>query len=292
MKATIILHGGAGRIRKEDRQNYRDGLIMARDSAYKILASGGSAHDAVITAILSMENNSAAFNAGVGAAINIEGTVELDAAIMHGKDSSNGAVAAMTNTKNPILIADLVRRELSPVFIVGKQANRLESKPIKNSELLTKRSLKALERFKNKNHTTSNTVGAVAIDKNGDMVAGTSTGGRMGKVPGRVGDAPIIGAGTLATKQTAISCTGEGEAFITITAAKELSLLLEHNHNPREAMSKVLEKVKNVGGVGGIICLNKEQILIGFNSEQMAFAWKTADSEKAVVSSEAGIIVI
>ncbi len=290
MEPIIVLHGGAGNIRLEDREAYLKGLIKARDIAYDRLESNQSAQQAVLAAVVNMENNKHAFNAGKGGAINRDGVVESDAAIMLGNGSC-GAVAAIKNTLNPILIAQKVMAETETILLVAAGAEALVDKPIENSELLTPRTLKALERWKKTNETGSNTVGAVALDKDGNFAAATSTGGRLGKMPGRVGDTPIIGAGTYATTEMAISCTGEGEAFITAVTAKELSIRLEFQ-KPKEAMTKVLNDVKRFNGEGGIICLYQKQIIVAFNTAQMAIAWKKPNANYAKVSSKAQIMII
>lgn len=290
MEAIIILHGGAGNIRSEDRENYRKGLIAARDIGYNMLESKQSAQEAVLAAVVNMENNKLAFNAGIGGSPNRKAIVECDAAIMLG-DGSCGAVAAIKNAQNPILIAEKVRAQTSCVLMAGSGAESLVEKPIENSQLLTPRTLKALERWKKTNENGSNTVGAVAIDKKGNFAAATSTGGRLGKLPGRVGDTPIIGAGTYATKELAISCTGEGEAFITAGTAKELALRLEFQ-DPEKAINKVLDDIKSFNGEGGIICLHQNKIIVAFNSSQMAIAWKKPNNAYAEVSSKAQTIII
>lgn len=290
MEPIIVLHGGAGNIRIEDRENYKKGLIEARDISYDMLESNQSAQQAVLAAVVSMENNKLAFNAGIGGSPNRNGIVECDASIMLGNGSC-GAVAAIKNAQNPILIAEQVRTQTSCVLMTASGAEALVKNPIDNSKLLTPRTLKALERWKKTNETSSNTVGAVAIDKEGNFAAATSTGGRLGKLAGRVGDTPIIGAGTYATKELAISCTGEGEAFITAVTAKELAIRLEFQ-NPVEAMNKVLADIKTFNGEGGIICLHKSKIIVAFNSAQMAIAWKKPNNDYAEVSSKAQIITI
>ncbi len=290
MEAIIVLHGGAGNIRQEDRENYRAGLVIARDIGYEKLMANRPAHEAVLAAVVSMENNELAFNAGIGGSPNREGVVECDAAIMLGSGSC-GAVAAVKNTQNPILIAEKVRTTTSTVLLVADGAEALVEDPIENSKLLTPRTLKALDFWKEKNNSGSNTVGAVAIDKDGNFAAATSTGGRLGKIPGRVGDSPLIGAGTYATEDSAISCTGEGEAFITAVTAKELATRLE-TQEEKLAIEKVLGKVKQYNGEGGIICLHENKIVISFNTAQMAFAWKKSNTSHAEVSSKAQTIVI
>lgn len=292
MGITLVIHGGAGTIKEADRQAYEEGLREARDAGYAVLERGGSALEAVLAAVIRMEDNTRAFNAGTGGVPNRDGIVECDAAVMTGHDRSSGAVAALTRARNPVLVADLVRRESPHALIVGTGADALVENPIENHELLTARTREALERWREKNDgpVGSATVGAAALDAEGRLAAATSTGGVLGKWPGRVGDSPLIGAGTYADMQVAVSCTGKGESFIRAVAAKTLATLHEDGYPLDEALQAVLDDVAALDGDGGIISLTADgQVSIGYNSPHMAYAWRSEEAEEAKVGLEPGV---
>ena len=294
MSMTLLLHGGSGTIHESDRDNYHAGLVAARDVGFDVLEAGGSAQDAVLTTLVHMENDAEAFNAGTGGSPTSEGVVECDAAIMLA-DGTCGAVAGITCAKNPILIADKVRTQTPHVLFIGNGANVLVDTPINNAELLTDRTRAALERWRKKNAgpVGSATVGAVALDAHGDLVAGTSTGGVLGKWPGRVGDSPLIGSGTYTTQRAAISCTGKGEAFIRAVTAKDVAMRLEYGKPLNAVLEQALADVKTMDGEGGLICLTSDgKIGFGHNAPHMAYAWKRLDREDAGVRLEPGITVI
>lgn len=294
MPITLLIHGGSGTIREEDRKNYHAGLIAARDVGFGVLKDGGSALDAVLSALTHMEDNAEAFNAGTGGSPSNAGVVECDAALML-SDGSCGAVAGITRAKNPILIADKVRTETPHVLFIGEGANALVDKPIENSELLTWRMQAALERWRKKKAgpVGSATVGAVVLDRQGGLAAATSTGGVLGKWPGRVGDSPLIGSGTYATQRAAISCTGKGEAFIRAVTAKDVAMRLESGAALRAVLEQALADVKTMDGEGGLICLtNDGQIGFAHNAPHMAFAWKKLGAEDVGVRLEPGIITL
>jgi beta-aspartyl-peptidase (threonine type) len=292
MGITLVIHGGAGTVREADRQMYEQGLREARDAGFAVLERGGSALEAVLAAVTRMEDNPDAFNAGTGGVPNRDGVVECDAAVMAGHDRSSGAVAAITRAKNPVLVAELVRRESPHALIVGAGADALAKTPIENQELLTTRTREALERWREKNDGPlgSATVGAVALDGEGRLAAATSTGGVLGKWPGRVGDSPLIGAGTFADGRVAVSCTGKGESFIRAVAAKTVATLLEDGHPLAEAVQVVLNDVASLGGDGGIISVTADgQVGVGYNSPNMAYAWRTTEAQEARVGLEPGV---
>lgn len=286
---AIVIHGGAGRIREENRESYLAGLKRARDSGFQVLAEGGTAVAAVLAAVTAMEDDLDAFNAGTGGSPNRDGVVECDAALMSA-DGTSGAVAAITHARNPILIAEQVRTASPHALIVGSGADTLVADPIDNSQLLTTRTKAALQRWRAARQVEpegSATVGAVALDAAGLLAAATSTGGMLGKWPGRVGDAPLIGAGTYATRQVGISCTGEGEAFIRAVTAKGLADRLAAGMKLEEAVQLALDEVAAQSADGGLILLTSDgRIATGFNSRDMAYAWRTAVSSDARVSSE------
>ena len=291
-KPTLIIHGGAGIIRAEDRENYITGLLEARDVGFAALEAGEDALAAVLIAITKMENNALAFNAGTGGSPNRDGVVECDAAVMAGWDRGVGAVAAVTNAKNPVLLADKVRLESPHVFLVGAGAEALVERPTNNRDLLTERTQKAWLEWRDKNAEpmSSATVGAVALDNEGRLAAATSTGGVLGKWPGRVGDSPLIGAGTYADAHIAVSCTGKGEAFTRAVTAKSLATRLHYEKDLESAVTAALEEVKTLEGTGGLISLTADgEVCVGFNTPNMAYAWKSEEIEEVQVGLEPGL---
>lgn len=277
---TIVLHGGAGTILKEDmtpalEQAYCEGLQQALDLGYAVLEQGGTAVNAVKAALVILEDN-VLFNAGRGAVFTKKGVQEMDAAIMDGSDLSAGAVAGVRNVRNPIELATEVMRNSNHVFLSGKGANdfaikqgvKLEPdeyffsqfrydqwKAIRDSDTYsldhTNHHLEELMRDKK-----FGTVGAVACDSKGNLAAATSTGGMTNKKYGRIGDSPVIGAGTYANNATcAISCTGHGEMFIRSVAAYDVSCLMEYKGlSLQEAMDTVVNrKLMALQGEGGMI---------------------------------------
>lgn len=277
---TIVIHGGAGTILKEDmtpalEQAYQDVLQAVLDAGYGVLEQGGSAINAVKAAIVVMEDN-ILFNAGRGAVFTKKGVQEMDAAIMDGSDLKAGAVAGVRNVRNPIMLATEVMLNSNHVFLSGKGANdfaikqgiKLEPdeyffsqfrydqwKAIRDSDNYsldhTNHHLEELLRDKK-----FGTVGAVACDSNGNIAAATSTGGMTNKKYGRIGDSPVIGCGTYANNKTcAISCTGHGEMFIRSVAAYDVSCLMEYKGlSLQEAMDEVVnKKLVAIGGEGGMI---------------------------------------
>ncbi len=277
---TILIHGGAGTILKEDMTPelelaYLSGLQQTLQVSYAVLEEGGTAVNAVKAAIVLLEDN-VLFNAGKGSVFTKKGVQEMDAAIMDGMDLSAGAVAGVRNVRNPIELAMEVMRNSNHVFLSGKGANdfaikqgvKLEPdeyffsqfrydqwKSIRDSDNYsldhTHHHLEELLRDKK-----FGTVGAVACDRFGNLAAATSTGGMTNKKYGRIGDSPMIGAGTYANNQTcAISCTGHGEMFIRAVAAYDVSCLMEYKGlSLQEAMDVVVnEKLIAIQGEGGMI---------------------------------------
>jgi len=236
-KWSIAIHGGAGTLNRdamtpERRAEYEAALQEALDAGRAVLARGGSAMDAVKAAILPMEDNPL-FNAGRGAVFTWEGTNELDASIMDGRDRSAGAVAGVKTVKHPILLADVVRTESPHVMLMGEGAEEFAAEQgfaVTPPEwFATEARKRALERMKANKLSALDvdhkfgTVGAVALDMEGNLAAGTSTGGMTGKRWGRVGDAPVIGAGTYADNRAcAVSATGWGEYFLRVGVAHEI----------------------------------------------------------------------
>lgn len=289
----LVLHGGAGSIYKgrftaEEEKIYEDKIKEALNAGYEILKNNGTSIEAV-TKVITILEDSPLFNAGKGAVLNSEGKVELDASIMSGKDLTVGAVARLSKIKNPILLANAVKDKSKHVFLIGDGAEIFAEEQgfefVENEYFLTPEKLesfnkiKAEEKAKEQSSIQRNekfkygTVGCAALDKDGNLAAGTSTGGIMNKRYGRVGDSPIIGAGTYANNTTcAISATGQGEYFIRGVVAHDISSLMEYKGmNLKEASKKVInEKLKTLGGKGGIIAIDRYgNIADPFNTEGM-----------------------
>ena len=294
---TIVVHGGAGTILKEDmtpelEKAYQEGLQQALDASYAVLEQGGTAVNAVKAAIVVLEDN-VLFNAGRGSVFTKKGLQEMDAAIMDGIDLSAGAVAAVRNIRNPIELATEVMRNSNHVFLSGKGANdfaikqgiKLEPdeyffsqfrydqwKAIRDSDNYsldhTNHQLEELMRDKK-----FGTVGAVACDIHGNIAGATSTGGMTNKKYGRIGDSPLIGSGTYANNKTcAISCTGHGEMFIRTVASYDVSCLMEYKGcSLQEAMEIVVhDKLMQLQGEGGMIGVDaKGNAAMVFNSAGM-----------------------
>ena len=306
---SLAIHGGAGtldpdKMTAERRAAYEAALQAALDAGADVLAKGGSAMDAVKAAIVPMEN-SPLFNAGKGAVFTWEGRNELDASIMDGRDRSAGAVTGVTTIKNPILLADSVRTQSRHVFLMGEGAEEFAStKDLETAPpeyFATKARRESLERMKAEAlsaldvDTKFGTVGAVALDSEGNLAAGTSTGGMTGKRWGRIGDAPVIGAGTYADNRScAVSATGWGEYFIRVGVAQEICtrLRLGSGRNAgtaQEAADAVMAEVKELGGDGGIILVTPAgEALYSFNTTGMYRGRASSDglSEVAIFGGE------
>jgi len=300
-KYVLVIHGGAGTILKknmtpEKEAAYVAALTLALQTGYDQLKAGKGSLDAVEATIHVMED-SPLFNAGKGAVFTHEGKNELDAAIMDGKTLMAGAVAGVTTIRNPISAARAVMEKSEHVMMVGKGAEVFAKEAgltiVDPSYFYTKErwdglqkalaedSVKTVLDHGNKKSmllgTVSKdykfgTVGAVALDNNGNLAAGTSTGGMTNKKYGRVGDAPIIGAGTYANNLTAgISCTGWGEFYIRAVVGHDISALMEYKHlSVAEAAQTVLDKMQKLGGDGGLIALDaRGNVTMPFNTAGM-----------------------
>ena len=296
---SIAVHGGAGTIQKslmtEDKEiAYREGLLEAVQAGANILGQGGKAEDAVAAAVVCLENNPL-FNAGKGAVFTHEETHELDASIMEGKTLKAGAVAGIKHIQNPILLAQAVLNQSQHVLLLAEGAERFAEsigmKKVPQSYFSTDFRKKQLEAIKNtdkmaldhsveiETHKKRGTVGAVAMDKYGNLAAATSTGGMTNKRYGRVGDTPLIGAGTYANNETcAVSATGWGEYFIRGVVAYDISaLILYRSMSLTEAVRKVIhEKLPALSpidgefGDGGVIAIdNQGNIVMDFNTPGM-----------------------
>ncbi|HYI00333.1 isoaspartyl peptidase/L-asparaginase [Hyalangium sp.] len=285
----IVIHGGAGAIRREaltpeKEAAYRAKLTEALQAGHALLARGGTSLDAVSAAIRILED-SPLFNAGKGAVFNHTGQNELDASIMDGRTLAAGAVAGLHHVKNPIDLARKVMEKSSHVMMVGEGAEAfakeqgVELVPAEyfHTEERWEQLQKALEKEKASQGAATGeeklgTVGAVALDQAGNLAAGTSTGGMMNKRYGRVGDSPIIGAGTYANARCAVSATGHGEYFIRYTVARDICARLEYLDLPLQesASSLVMDVLVKAGGEGGVIAMDAlGNIATPFNSTGM-----------------------
>ena len=301
-KIGIVIHGGAGTILKENMtQELENSYIIKLEEAvtagYEILKNGGSSKDAVERAIRVMED-SHLFNAGVGAVLTNDERVSLDASFMDGESLNAGAIAGSSYIKNPISAAIAVM-EMSPhVLLSSKGADDFAIEKgidtVANSYFITERRLKSLRRLKDKNVSFKDpfikdskygTVGSVAIDINGNISAGTSTGGTTNKIWGRIGDVPIIGAGNYANNECCgISATGWGEHFIRNVVAYDIAAqIIYKNENIKVASKKSLDKVKSTGGDGGVIGLDK--------NGNVAMEFNTAGMYRAHIDNEGKITI-
>lgn len=288
--AVLIVHGGAWAIPDTLASSSTEGVKNAALEGYKVLMSGGSALDAVETAVCSLENNPT-FDAGNGSVLNEDGEVEMDAIIMEGSKLRSGAVAAIKNVPNPIKIARLVMEKTEHVLLVGEGANRFASKlgmgQVEFTTLVTEQALEEWQRFKKYPQTIEtlfenrasgghDTVGAVALDSSGHLAAATSTGGITAKMVGRVGDAPIIGCGAYCDDNTgAISCTGHGESILKTCLARHISGLLQQGKSSQQAVVEALDYMRaRVNGYGGAIVTDKNgNVGLHFTTSRMAWAY-------------------
>jgi L-asparaginase / beta-aspartyl-peptidase len=294
----IVIHGGAGTISRDNmtpaqEQAYHVMLSHAVNQGYTVLERGGSSLDAVTAAVLVLED-SPLFNAGKGAVYTFDEQHELDASIMDGRDRNAGAVAGVTNVKNPVLLARAVMEKSVHVMLAGKGAEQFAKEQqlelVENSYFNTEFRYESLKRAKQAMAPTPHqayrddepawkmgTVGAVAIDRKGNLAAATSTGGMTAKRYGRIGDAPVIGAGTFADNTScAVSATGHGEFFIRYQVAGEICARAKYQGKTAAAAAKeVMAELKRVGGDGGVIVVDKNgQLSWTFNTEGMYRALK------------------
>jgi len=287
---ALVIHGGAGwfsDMSAEEVEGIKNGLKEALDIGYEILESGGSSTDAVVEAIVVLEDNEL-FNAGKGAVYTSELKQELDASIMVGRNNNAGAVASVTNVKNPIRLARYVMEETKHVMFSSKGAERVAKDAgleiVYPNYFYQKNRLDDAKRIKKEN-SKMGTVGVVAIDKDGNIAAGTSTGGMTNKMPGRIGDSPIIGAGTWAENNVCgVSATGHGEFFIRFNVANEICDLIKYkSKDVNEAAEIVIENLKSIGADGGVIVLDAEgNAAMTFNTPAMARAYKNSKGEELV----------
>ena len=297
-KYALVIHGGAGVMSKESmtpeiQKEYTLVLNRALEVGDSVLSRGGTSMDAIEKTIIIMED-SPLFNAGKGAVFTHEGKVELDASVMDGKTLGAGAVAGIRDIKNPISLARKVMEKSEHVFLTGSGASQFAVeqgfKLVDNSYFYTDKRYKSLQELLNKERkpTTSDkhgTVGCVALDTYGNIAAGTSTGGMNNKKYGRVGDSPIIGAGTYANNATGgFSCTGHGEYYIRLGFSRDISAMMEYlKYDVKKACQKEVEKLTQLGGTGGVIGLDKNgNIAMEFNTPGMFRGYIKAGGERKV----------
>jgi beta-aspartyl-peptidase (threonine type) len=290
---VFAIHGGAGTIRRSDltpeqEKAYRHALTVALVAGRDVLRGGGDATEAVKAAIVTMED-SELFNAGKGAVFTTDAGQELDASIMDGDTLDTGAVTGVEHIKNPILLADAVRTGSRHVMFAGRGAELYAQD--KGFDLVTQEYFHTDRRWQSllnakggKPEFEFGTVGAVALDRGGDLAAGTSTGGLTNKPVGRIGDSPIIGAGTYARNETAaVSATGTGEFFIRQVVAHEISAAMEYGGMRVDGAARAgISKVEELGGDGGVIALDGRGVLaMPFNTEGMYRGYVTRGGEVA-----------
>jgi beta-aspartyl-peptidase (threonine type) len=288
---AIAIHGGAGTLSRHEttagqEQDYLEGLESALDAGYSRLESGGSSLDAVTAAVTVLEDNPL-FNAGCGAVLTRDGLVELDASIMDGGSLAAGAVTGIRHIRNPIALARRVMEQSPHVMLVGEGAEEFARSQgiefVSNEYFRTPIRQKQLHRLlqgaaEKENDLAAHlsdglgTVGAVAVDGRGNVAAATSTGGMTGKRWGRVGDSPIIGAGTYANNAgCAVSATGHGEYFIRAVVAHDISAQMQYAKSPLDqAARNTLARMKTLGGNGGVIAVTGSgEIVLDFSTEGM-----------------------
>jgi beta-aspartyl-peptidase (threonine type) len=306
-KWTLVVHGGAGVIERGDltpakEAAYRAALATALEAGRKVLAAGGASLDAVEAAIRVLEDDPL-FNAGRGAVFTADGRNELDASIMDGATRKAGAVAGVTRTRNPISLARAVMQKSPHVMLARDGADQFSVEQglpqVAPEYFRTEERWQQLLEWRRDNAQVLDpthlrgTVGAVAIDMNGHVAAGTSTGGMTGKRWGRIGDSPVIGAGTYAADgNCAVSATGSGEYFIRASAARQLcDRIAWHGESVQSAATATIANIGDIGGDGGVIAIDGAgRIAFAMNSSGMYRGWVTSDSATvtAIYSNEPG----
>lgn len=297
-KYAIVIHGGAG-VMSEDKMSteiqleYKTKLNEALELGEKMLKEGVEATD-VVTKVINIMEDSPLFNAGKGAVFTNDEKVELDASIMEGKTLKAGAVAGVRDIKNPINAAREVMINSEHVFLSGKGASEFAKKQgleiVSNKYFYTKQRRDSLKELKKKERERTKkdnigTVGCAVLDSYGNLCAGTSTGGMNNKKYGRIGDAPVIGAGTYANNKTcAVSCTGHGEYYIRLGFARDISALVEYkNMTVTQACSEEIRKLTELGGTGGVIAIDTNgNIAMEFNTSGMFRGYIKSTGEKDI----------
>ncbi len=274
---ALIVHGGAGRIRAEELPQRLNGCKDAALAGWKIIQQGGSALDAVEAAVVALEDNPL-FNAGTGSTLNSLGQVEMDAAIMEAETLRAGAVAAVQGIKNPIKLARRVMEDGRHLLFAGEGA-LLFAREIGFPQCDPEALIVAAERARwQEKHGT---VGCVALDATGKIAVATSTGGIFNKLPGRVGDSPLIGCGTYANDYGGVSCTGQGEAIVRIVMAKTALDLLKEGADPQAAANQAVALlVRKTGATAGLIIVDREgKIGYARNTERMPVGFILSDGQ-------------
>ncbi|KAM9847640.1 isoaspartyl peptidase/L-asparaginase isoform 2-T2 [Aulostomus maculatus] len=284
MLPVVVVHGGAGHIPKERSEMCTSGVTAAARAGYIILKGGGSSMDAVVEAVTQMENNPA-FNAGCGSVLNIKGDVEMDAIVMDGKTLACGSVSALRNIANPVQLARLVMDKTSHAYLTAEGANHFAQSmcvpEVPQESLITEY---ARMRWRKNVAPGANpvesqfkmgTVGAVAVDNEGNLACATSTGGILNKMEGRVGDTPCIGCGGYADNQVgAVSTTGHGESILKVTLARLILFHMEQGQSAEAASDLGLAYMKSrVGGQGGVVTVDPQgNWAARFSTGQMSWA--------------------
>ncbi|XP_040205830.1 isoaspartyl peptidase/L-asparaginase-like isoform X1 [Rana temporaria] len=287
IKPVIVVHGGAWAIPDDLAESSKDGVRYAAKRGFSVLANGGGAVQAVECAVQMLENNPV-FDAGHGAVLNAEGDVELDAIIMDGRNLAVGAVSCIKNIANPVMFARTVMEKASCSMLTGAGANKfaetMNIKLVPKEELVTELAIKEWEQYQKYKQSVTclfnseqmhDTVGAVAIDNEGNVACATSTGGITNKMVGRVGDCPIIGSGAYADNFTgAVSTTGHGESIMKVTLARLVLFNMEKGETPQDAADHALDYMVNkVNGRGGLITVSKTgEWTARFTTKRMAWA--------------------
>lgn len=309
---VLAVHGGAGTLERRKtrypgRRRYEKGLAEALRAGQRILQRGGSAVNAVTQAVICLEDNEL-FNAGKGSALCSDGSVELSASIMSGRDLSVGAMVGLKRTKNPVRAARAIMGH-SHGMLFGKRGDEYAKNRglelVDPDYFFTTQRLKQWKKYKGKSvavldhsdaESTHGTVGAVARDRRGNLAAATSTGGLVNQLPGRVGDTPVIGAGTWADNRgCAVSATGKGDAFARVAFARRVADLIELSELGAEAAAiSALEDVSLVRGVGGCIVVDASgSLFFPFNSKHLVRGWVIGDERPraAILPDEAGTVL-
>ena len=285
----LIVHGGAGSFSNLDENtlnSYKTGIDQALTAGYEVLEDGGSSIDAVTAAVIILEDLPL-FNAGKGSVYTEMETQEMDSSIMDGKSGKGGAVAGVSKVKNPIILARKVMDETEHVMLIGEGAEKFAKEVgvelVDPSYFYSEKNLKRVR--KSKKDKKLGTVGAAALDKYGNLAAATSTGGRTNKMTGRVGDSPILGAGTWAQNDLcAVSGTGHGEYFMRLLTAADVCKLMEYsNLSLEDSSNSVVNKLTNLGAQGGIISIDSSGTISAvFNTKAMARGYKTNEISKTI----------
>ncbi|TAK60976.1 MAG: peptidase T [Bacteroidetes bacterium] len=299
---SLIIHGGAWDIPEQEIEAHTNGITTALTIGWRMLKSGANAVDTVEKVVSSLEDDGT-FDAGKGSHLNADGRIELDASMMNGKTLRCGAVAAVHHVKNPISLARKIMEQSEHILLVGAGAENFALEQgmslCSHKELISQRELNKWKAFQashdfstkdafKKSNQPSDTVGAVAMDTNGDICVGTSTGGTFNKHPGRVGDSPLIGCGTYADNEIGgVSTTGWGEAMMKIVMAKTVIDFLEQNGGDiHKAATKGVDLLKRkVDGYGGVIVMNnKGEVGVAYNTPRMARAYITEQMIEPIIT--------